>query len=137
MSSERGEEVMRLYLTQVLAERNFDLIPSLAGEAMIDHTQPTLRGPAALDAHARGFCANIPDLSIEVQQIFATDTMVVGIWRWQGTPTQSMAVSATGNAVYPRVIASIFRIEEGMLAEYQAFVDAVDLRTQLVAPAAH
>lgn len=135
MSKERAEEVMSLYLTEVLGRRNFDLIPGLVADDMVDHTQ-AIRGPAALDAHARGFCANIPDVKIEVQRIFATDDTVVGIWRWEGTPIQPMGVSATGNPIYPQLIASIFDIKDGKLAEYRAFVDAVDTRSQIVAPAA-
>ncbi|MDG2112791.1 MAG: ester cyclase [Actinomycetota bacterium] len=135
MSETRAAEVMRIYLTEVLSQRKFELIPELVADDMIDHTQ-AIRGPAALDAHARGFCENIPDLEIVVKDIFATDDQAVGIWYWSGTPINSMAESATGNDVYPRLIASVFRLENGKLAEYRAFVDAVDIATQLAAPAA-
>lgn len=135
MSAARAEEIMRLYLTEVLANRRFDLIPDFAADGMIDHTQP-LRGPAALDAHARGFCTNIPDVEIEVMRIFATDETSVGIWQWKGTPINHIGMSATGNPIYPSIVASIFDIKDDKLVEYRAFVDAVDVRTQIVAPAA-
>jgi predicted ester cyclase len=134
MSSERAEEVIRLYLAEVLANRRFELIPDLVADDMIDHTQE-LRGPAALDAHARGFCANIPDAEIKILRIIATDDSAVGIWQWTGTPINPMGVSATGNAIYPTIVASVFDIRDGLLAEYRAFVDAVEIRTQIVAPA--
>jgi predicted ester cyclase len=135
MSKERAEEVMRRYLTEVLSERKFELIPEFVADDMVDHTQ-TMRGPAALDAHARGFCENIPDLEIEVVRIFATDDTAVGIWRWRGTPIQPMGISATGNPIYPRLIASIFEFKDGMLVDYRPFADAVDVATQISAPAA-
>lgn len=130
MSSSRTEEVMRSYLTQVLGERRFELIDGFVAEDMVDHTQ-SITGPAALHAHARGFCENIPDVEIEILQIIATDDVAVGVWRWQGTPKQSMGVSAAGSDIYPHLVASIFQFRDGMLADYRAFVDATEVRTQI------
>jgi predicted ester cyclase len=129
-SRDRSFDVMRTYLADVLGKRRFDLIPEFAAEDMIDHTQ-SKRGPAALDAHARGFCDNIDDLEIEVVRIIATEDSAVGIWRWHGTPNRPMGVSATGNPIHPRLIASIFDFDAGMLVEYRPFIDAVDVATQL------
>ncbi len=130
MTASRSEEVMRCYLAEVLGERRFDLIPEFVADDMVDHTQ-TIRGPAALDAHARGFCTNIPDVEIEVVQIMATDDAAVGIWRWQGTPITPMALSAAGSAIYPRLVASVFQLRDGMLVDYRAFVDAMEIRQQI------
>ncbi|MCP3856581.1 MAG: ester cyclase [Actinomycetia bacterium] len=125
------EQVMRLYLTEVLGERKFDLIPEFTADDMIDHTQQT-RGPAALDAHARGFCANIPDAEIEVLQIIATDDAAVGVWRWSGSPHHHMGVSANGSPIYPHLVASVFQFRDGLLAEYRPFVDATEVRAQII-----
>ena len=130
MSQRRAEAVMQTYLTQVLSNRKYERIAEFAADNMVDHTQPE-RGPAALEAHARRFCDNITDLEITVERIFATDDTAVGIWRWSGTPIQSWGVSASGEAIYPRIIASIFRLEDDMVVDYQVFVDAVDVATQL------
>jgi len=133
MSRSRPEQVMDTYLNEVLGRGRFELIPEFVADDMVDHTQ-TIRGPAALDAHARRFCGNIEDLEIEIERIIATDDSAIGIWRWRGTPAEPMAKSANGNDVYPRLIASVFRFRDGMLVEYRAFVDAVDVATQLAAP---
>ena len=130
MSKQRAEEVMDKYLTQVLGQRKFELIPEFAGADMVDHTQ-SIRGPAALDAHARGFCDNIEDLEIDVVRIFATDDTAVGIWRWRGSQTNPMGYSASGKRVAPTFIASIFTFEDGMLVDYRAFVDAMDILSQI------
>ncbi|MCP5027755.1 MAG: ester cyclase [Actinomycetia bacterium] len=132
MSASRSEEVMRRYLTEVLGEKRFDLIPGFVADDMIDHTQ-SITGPAALDAHARGFCANIPDVEIEVVQIIATDDAAVGIWRWQGTAGQPMGMSAGGSPIYPHLVASVFQFRDGMLVDYHPFVDAVEARAQIIA----
>ena len=130
MSESRPEAVTRTYLTEVLDQRKFELIPEFAAPDMVDHTQP-IRGPAGLDAHARSFCDNIPDLEIEVVRIFATEDTAVGLWRWRGNPKQPHGYSASGNPVSPRFIASIFGFKDDMLVDYRAFVDAVDIISQL------
>jgi len=130
MSQARAYEVMNTYLTQVLGERRYELIEEFAAPDMVDHTQPN-RGPAALDAHARGFCDNIRDFEIEVVRIIATDDTAVGLWRWRGDPLQPHGYSASGEPVSPRFIASIFTLENGMLVDYRAFVDAVDVLSQI------
>jgi len=131
MSQARAYDVMQTYLTKVLGERRFELIDEFAAPDMVDHTQPDQRGPAALDAHARGFCDNIRDLEIEVVRIFATEDTAVGLWRWRGDPVQPHGYSASGKPVSPRFIASIFTLENDMLADYRAFVDAVDVLSQI------
>jgi len=132
VSTDRTEEVMRTYLSQVLGERRFDLISTFVAPDMVDHTQ-SIRGPEALDAHARGFCANIPDVTIEVVDVIATDDAAVGVWRWSGTPGQPMGVSANGSDIYPHLVASIFKFRDGMLVDYRPFVDAMEVRSQVVA----
>ncbi len=131
MSREACHAIMSTYLDEVLGQRRFDLIPGIVADDLIDHTQPHLRGSAALDAHARGFCDNTPDLRIEVLRIIATDETALGIWRWYGEPEKPSAVSNSGAPVAPRLIASLFDISNGKVTEYRAFVDAVDVFTQL------
>ena len=125
-------EVMELYLKKVVAQRNLDLIPSFTADDMVDHTQPGLTGPAALDAHVRMFCGNIPDLQVEVVEVIATDDAALGVWRWSGTPTQPIwGSSPTGKPVIPRLIASLFKFRDGQLVEYRAFTDAMEIIGQL------
>ncbi len=132
MSAEQGRQLMSIYLNEVLAERNFDRIAEIAAPGMVDHTQPGRSGPDALDAHARGFCANTPDVEIEVLKIFADDRTAVGLWKWQGEPSQPSALSAQGSPVIPRFVCSIFEFENGQIQDYRVFVDAVDVFTQLM-----
>lgn len=131
MSQETCAAIMSTYLDEVLGQRRFDLIPDIAADDLIDHTQPHVRGPEALDAHARGFCDNTPDLQIEVLRIIATDDTALGIWRWHGEPKRPSTVSTSGAPVAPRLIASLFDISDGKITEYRAFIDAVDIFTQL------
>ena len=131
MSAATAAEIMTIYLEEVLGKRKFERIPEIAAPDMVDYTQPDKRGPEALDAHARGFCANTPDVAIEVVRIIADDHSAVGIWRWSGEPQHPSARSASGAPVVPRLICSVFEVEDGKIRDYRAFVDAVDVFTQL------
>ena len=130
VSKARAEQVMRTYLTEVVANQRFELIPEFAAEDMVDHTQ-SIRGPAALHAHARDFCANLPDLQVEVLEIFATEDIAVGIWRWTGTPIEPHGISRQGKVIKPSLVASMFRFKDDMLVEYRPWVDAVEMLAQI------
>ncbi len=130
MSVERSEEVMRRYLTEVLAERKLELLPEIAAEDMVDHTQ-TIPGRAGLEKHAGGFLASRPDVEIEVERIIASEDSVVGIWTWRATHTHEMfGVAPTGRKVEMRV-ASVFKLRDGMLIDYEVFADRMPVLTQM------
>ena len=118
------------YLRNVLGERKFELIPEFVHDEMIDHATG-MRGPSALLAHASGFCDNIPDVTINVEEIIATENSAFGIWNWDGEPVNPMGFSESGSAVFPTRVMSFFRLQEGMLVEYEAFVDAGQVRKQI------
>ncbi len=124
MSRERSEEVMRRYLTEVVAQGRYELIEELAAEDMVDHTQTT-PGRAGLEHHVRGFRESRPDVEVHVERIIASDDEAVGIWTWRATHSHQMfGVQATGRTVERRV-ASVFRLKDGMLVDYEVFADAL------------
>jgi predicted ester cyclase len=122
MSRERCEEVMRRYLTEVLMERKLEVIKEIAAEDMWDHSQPE-RGREGLEKHAGGFLAGIPDVKIVINHIVASEDTVVGIWTWHGTPVGEFLGIPAGREVECRV-ASIFKIRDGLLADYSLIVAA-------------
>lgn len=132
MSQARSAEIMTTYLTDVVANGNVDLIAGFTAAEFVDHSQPELRGPAALTAHVENFRGNIPDLRVEVVGISANEDSAFGIWRWHGTPLEPMwGKSATGEIFVPSLIGSYFRFDHDMLVEYQPFIDAMDALGQL------
>ena len=115
---------MRRYLTEVVAEGKLELIDELAAEDMVDHTQ-TVPGRAGLVAHVRGFRERNRDLELEVERIIASENEVVGVWTWRATHATDMyGVPATGRKLEVRV-ASIFRLRDGLLVDYEVISDAL------------
>lgn len=130
MTQQRSEEIMRRYLTEVVAQGKLELIPELAAEDMEDHTNDT-PGRAGLEQHVKGFRAAIPDLELELERIIASDDAVVGLWTWTGTPAvEFFGVPPTGVKVECKV-ASVFQIKDGMLADYVVFADALGTARQM------
>lgn len=139
MSRERCEEVMHRYLTEVLIEKKLEVIKEIAAEDMWDHTQPK-PGREGLERHAGGFLALIPDIKIVINHIIANEDTVIGIWTWRGTPAgEFIGIPLTGREVEGRVC-SIFKICDGLLADYTLIWDALGaarmMGAQLVVPSA-
>ena len=130
MTRQRCEEVMRCYLTEVVAQGKLELIDGFAAEDMVDHTQ-TIRGPAALRKHVSGFLARLDDFEIHVERIIASDDEVVGVWRLRTTHTMEMlGLPPTGKPFEARN-ASIFRLKDGMLVDYEVVSDSLSVVRQV------
>ena len=122
MSRERCEEVMRRYLGEVLIEGKLEVIKEIAAEDMWDHTQPT-PGREGLERHAGGFLAGMPGIKIVINHIIANEDTVVGVWTWHAKPAAEFFGIPAGREVECRV-ASIFKIRDGLLADYQLIAAA-------------
>ena len=115
---------MRRYLTEVVALGKLELIDELAAEDMVDHTQTT-PGRAGLVAHVKSFRERNRDVELTVERIIASDDEVVGIWTWRATHSTDMyGVPPLGRKLEVRV-ASIFRLRDGMLVDYEVISDAL------------
>ena len=137
MSRERCEEVMRRYLAEVLGERKLEVISQIAAEDMVDHSQPKPDpsqpepGRKALERHAGGFLAAVPDAQIVIDHIVAGEDTVVGIWHWRGTPVvEFFGVPPTGREVENRT-ASIFKLRDGLLVDYTHISDGLSTVRQM------
>lgn len=124
MTQQRSEEVMRRYLTEVVAQGKLEVIDELAADDMVDHTQ-SIPGKAGLVAHVTSFRERNKDVELTVERVIASDDEVVGIWTWRATHSTDMyAVPPTGGQLEVRV-ASIFRLRDGMLVDYEVISDAL------------
>jgi steroid delta-isomerase-like uncharacterized protein len=133
MGQQRSAEVMRTYLEEVVGKRRYELIPQLAAEDMIDHTQP-VKGRQGLFNHVQTFHETFPDVTIEVKRIIASDDEVVGVWRLKGTHSQELfGVPATGKTLEFDV-ASIFKLRDGMLVDYTLVAGGLEAAIQMGIP---
>ena len=132
MSEVRAREIMSVYLSDVVGNGQIDLIDNFTAPTFWDHTQTELKGPEALRAHVETFRSNIKHLKVEVVGISASNVAAFGIWRWEGEPIDDIwGRTSQDEMIVPRLIGSLFHIENEMLVEYQPFLDAMDMLGQV------
>lgn len=134
MSRERCAEVMRRYLTEVVAQGKLDVLEEIAAEDVIDHTAVAAgwgHGRAGLVRHVTYFRRVVEDLEVDVERLIASDDEVVGIWRVRGTHVGELfGVPATGRTL-DYVNASIFRVEDGRIVDYTGVWGALEAVQQM------
>lgn len=134
MSGDRCAEVMRRYLTEVVADGKLDVLDEIAADDMVDHTAVAAgwgRGRAGLVKHVTYFRRVVEDLEVTVERIVASDDEVVGIWRVRGTHVGELfGVPATGRTLDYRN-ASVFRVEDGRIVDYTGVWGALEAVRQM------
>lgn len=122
-------DVMKLYLSEVVAHGNLGLLDEIAAEDMIDQTAVDAgMGPGrqGLVKHVQYFRSVLPDVSVEIERLIASDDEVVGVWRCRGTHSQAIfGIPATGKRV-EWSNASIFRVREGRITHYTGVWGALE-----------
>lgn len=134
MSGERCAEVMRRYLTEVVADGKLDVLDEIADEEMVDHTAVAAgwgRGRAGLVKHVTYFRRVVEDPEVTVERIIASDDEVVGIWRVRGTHVGELfGIPATGRTL-DYANASVFRVEDGKIVDYTGVWGALEAVQQM------
>jgi len=130
MSQARSEEVMRTYLAEVVGKRRYELIPQLAAEDMIDHTQP-VKGRQGLVNHVTNFHRTFPDVTVQIKRIVAGENDAVGWWSLKGTHSQELFGQQGSGKLLEFDVVSFFRLKDGMLVDYALVADALTAAMQM------
>ena len=121
MSQEVAKDVMRRYLTEVVAAGRLEVLDEIAAENVVDHTAVAAgwgEGRAGLERHVRFFRNCVPDLEITIQRLIASDDEVVGVWRVNGTHSAPLfGVPATGKVIEWTNV-SIFGVAGDKIVDY-------------------
>ena len=129
MTAERNAEVMRRYLTEVVAGGDLSVLSEIAAPDMVDHTAVAAgwgTGRDGLVRHVTYFRGTLSDLAVSVERIIASEDEVVGIWRVSGTHRGPLfGYPATGRPL-EWSNASIFRLAEGRIVDYAGVWGALD-----------
>ena len=88
-------------------------------------------GPEGMKQKVSAYRAAFPDLSFTMEQTLSAGDRVVTHWRCHGTHQGNiLGLAPTGKAIDIEGI-SIFRLEDGMIAEQTIVWDALGMLTQL------
>ena len=134
MSQERCEEVMRLYLSEVVQHGKIELLEDIAAEDMVDHAAVEAGlgpGRSGIELHVRYFRQCIPDVQITIERIIASQDEVVGVWGARGTHSEPLfGVPGTGKVI-ELTNASIFRLKDGKIIDYKVFSEELKAVKQM------
>jgi predicted ester cyclase len=129
VAAERCAEVMRRYLTEVVAGGDLSVLDEIAASDMVDHTAVAAgwgTGREGLVRHVTYFRATLPDLAVSIERIVASADEVVGIWRVSGTHRGTLfGYPATGRRL-EWSNASVFRLAGDKIVDYTGVWGALE-----------
>jgi predicted ester cyclase len=94
-------EVVRQYFRRLFVERDLSVCDELLAAEYIDHDAPpgTPVGPAATRAYVAQMFHDVPDLSVELQEIHADAGAVMVRGTWRGTHRDGATLEQMGLAL--------------------------------------
>jgi predicted ester cyclase len=129
VTAERCAEVMRRYLTEVVAGGDLSVLDEIAATDMVDHTAVAAgwgTGRQGLVRHVTYFRDTLPDLAVSIERIIASDDEVVGVWRVSGTHRGPLfGFPATGRRL-EWSNASVFRLAGDKIVDYTGVWGALE-----------
>jgi predicted ester cyclase len=129
VTAERCAEVMRRYLTDVVAGGDLSVLDEIAATDMVDHTAVAAgwgTGRQGLVRHVTYFRDTLPDLVVSIERIIASDDEVVGVWRVSGTHRGPLfGFPATGRRL-EWSNASVFRLAGDKIVDYTGVWGALE-----------
>ena len=129
MTAEQNAEVMRRYLTEVVGAGNIALLSEICDEDMVDHTAVAAgwgTGRPGLIRHVSYFRETLPDLTVRIERLIASQDEVVGVWRVCGTHQGALfGYPATGRRL-EWSNASIFKMRDGKITDYTGVWGALE-----------
>ena len=128
-----NKALMRRFYQEVVNERRFDAMDDFVAEDVVDHEVPPgfPAGRDGVKAYIGAFVEAVPDLQIEVHQLFGEGDLAAGRATWSGTQEGELpGIPATGKRFSIDSI-DIVRFEDGRAVEHWGVTDNLGLLTQL------
>jgi len=131
MSTETNKAIVRRYFDQVLSEHHDDLAEEFLAENIELHGSGLAPGLEVVKQWLTMFAAAFPDGQYTIEDVVAEENRVVARTTFNGTHQAEMqGIPATGKAVSVPSI-TIFRLENGKIAEGWLVNDNLGMMQQL------
>lgn len=134
-NKDTSKQVVETYIHRMWDNRDFKAIDELVHEKCIIHSLlGDYRGPQAMKFVVQSWSKAFPDLVVENKAIISENDLVVVQWSAHGTHQgEFKGIKPRGKAAaYAGV--TIYRINQGKIVEYWAYIDMQHLLNQLQAP---
>jgi len=131
MSTETNKAIVRRYFDQVLNEQQHDLAEEFLAENIELHGSGLAPGLEVVKQWLTMFAAAFPDGQYTIEDVVAEENRVVARTSFNGTNRAEMqGIPATGKAVSVPSI-TIFRLDNGKIAEGWLINDNLGMMQQL------
>ena len=122
-----SEELMRVYLVDVVQQGKLELIDTLALPDMVDEANQAFGGPPGRDglvAHVKGFRRHIEQPEVLIRRIVGNEQEVMAWWSFQGIHAGPwLGVEPSGKEISATVF-SFFALQRGRIARYRLWLQA-------------
>jgi steroid delta-isomerase-like uncharacterized protein len=133
--AQSNAELVRALHTELLEERDLDVVDRFFAEGFVSHNNPPGFPPGVqgVKHFFAMFRDAFPDAAVEIDKLVAEGDSVAVATTLTGTQTgELMGLAPTGRAVSVTGI-DIVRVEDGRIVEHRGLTDIVGLMRQLTA----
>jgi predicted ester cyclase len=132
MSSSDNIESVRRLLTEVFSRGDYAVIDELVATDFIEHQNGSQGiGPEALRRTASGLRESFPDLSLEIEDVIASEDTVWVRARGRGTDTGGVAGRTPSGRHIEVDVLDIVRFRDGRMSEHWGVADRLGLLQQV------
>ncbi|TVR61442.1 MAG: ester cyclase [Spirochaetaceae bacterium] len=131
MSVEQNKELVRRSVDEFYNTGDVSAIERIFSSTYCEHQTGGTLTLEQFKKWAKGLFSGIPDLKVIIHDLHAEGDMVTKRWTVKGTHKgEFMGVPASGNAIEVQGI-SIYRVQDGKLAEGWEVMDSFTLMVQM------
>lgn len=134
MSESANRELILRHFEEIFHRGNLAFVEEAYTEDAVIHDSVLLRipaGPGGIRQYVRTYAGPVPDLHFEVKDLIADGDMLAAHWTATGTQVGTLlAVPSTGRVATASGV-SIYRMEEGKIAEVWDYWDIIALLKSL------
>jgi predicted ester cyclase len=132
MSSSDNIETVRRLLTEAFSQGDYAVIDELVAPDFIEHQNGSQGiGPEAVRRTASGLRASFPDLTLEIQDVTASEDTVWVRARGRGTDTGGVAGRPPSGRHVEVDVLDIVRFRDGRMSEHWGVADRLGMLQQV------
>ena len=127
-----NKNIIENYMREVWNKKNFAMIKEVFSDTAIIHSPlGQFKSPEEMSETVNKWVTAIPDIHIELLNTLEDNGIVVSHWKAKGTHMKDLnGIKAKGNPVEYQGV-SMYRLENGKVVEYWAFLDSWTLEQQM------
>jgi steroid delta-isomerase-like uncharacterized protein len=127
-----NKEIIEKYMDEVWNNRNFGIIHEVFADTAVIHSPlGKFQSPSEMSETVKKWITAIPDIHVELMNTVEENGLVVSHWKAKGKHQGTINdIQAQGNPVEYRGV-SIYRMEDGKVVEYWAYLDSWTLEQQM------